>query len=116
MDWTAPSPAQPTGQTAEDGVPERPSSAPLWQKPVGAPIELVPDHNPRSSADSWRRASQPGRKAAPQRGCHWQGPPDSYRGSRFWGSVMPARREKASKPSSCLGTRVGLGAQDNDWL
>ena len=29
---------------------------------------------------------------------------------------VQARREKASKPSSCLGTRVGLGAQDNDWL
>jgi hypothetical protein len=61
-------------RAAEDGLPERPSSAPLRQKLVGAPREVVPDHTPRSSADSWRRVSQPGRKAAPQRGRHWQGP------------------------------------------
>ena len=50
-------------RAAEDGLPERPSSAPLRQKLVGAPREVVPDHTPRSSADSWRRVSQPGRKA-----------------------------------------------------
>ncbi|CAL8386188.1 unnamed protein product [Boreogadus saida] len=27
-----------------------------------------------------------------------------------------ARREKASKPSSCLGPRAGPGPQDNDWF
>ena len=62
-------------RAAEDGVPERRSRAPLQQNLVGAPKEVVPDHHtPRSSADSWRRASQPEGKAAPQRGHYWQGP------------------------------------------
>ncbi|CAL8339338.1 unnamed protein product [Boreogadus saida] len=61
-------------RAAEDGVPERRSRGPLQQNLVGAPKEVVPDHTPRSSADSWRRASQPERKAAPQRGRYWPGP------------------------------------------
>ncbi|CAL8376859.1 unnamed protein product [Boreogadus saida] len=63
-------------RAAEDGVPERRSRAPLQRILVGAPIKVVPDHTPRASADCWRQAaaSQPGRKAAPQRGRHWQGP------------------------------------------
>ncbi|CAL8350655.1 unnamed protein product [Boreogadus saida] len=61
-------------RAAEDGVPERCSRGPLQQNLVGAPKEVVPDHTPRSSADSWRRASQPERKAAPQRGRYWPGP------------------------------------------
>ncbi|CAL8350353.1 unnamed protein product [Boreogadus saida] len=61
-------------RAAEDGVPERRSRGPLQQNLVGAPKEVVPDHTPRSSADSWRQASQPERKAAPQRGRYWPGP------------------------------------------
>ncbi|CAL8234689.1 unnamed protein product [Boreogadus saida] len=61
-------------RAAEDGVPERRSRGPLQKNLVGAPEEVVPDHTPRSSADSWRRASQPGGKAAPQRGRYWLGP------------------------------------------
>ncbi|CAL8348950.1 unnamed protein product [Boreogadus saida] len=61
-------------RVAEDGVPEPRSRGPLQQNLVGAPKEVVPDHTPRSSADSWRRASQPERKAAPQRGRYWPGP------------------------------------------
>ena len=61
-------------RTAEDGVPERRPRGPLQQNLVGAPMEVVPDHTPRTSADNWRRASQPEGKAAPQRGRYWQGP------------------------------------------
>ncbi|CAL8290125.1 unnamed protein product [Arctogadus glacialis] len=55
-------------RATEDGVPELHSSAPLRRKLVGATMEVIPDHTPRTSRDCWRRASQPGRKAAPQRG------------------------------------------------
>ena len=61
-------------RAAEDGVPERRPRGPLQQNLVGAPMEVVPDHTPRTSADNWRRASQPEGKAAPQRGRYWQGP------------------------------------------
>ncbi|CAL8254066.1 unnamed protein product [Boreogadus saida] len=39
-------------RAAEDGVPERRSRGPLQKNLVGAPEEVVPDHTPRSSADS----------------------------------------------------------------
>ncbi|CAL8404187.1 unnamed protein product [Boreogadus saida] len=51
-------------RAAEDGVPERRSRGPLQRNLVGAPMEVVPDHNPRTSTDCWRQASQPGRKCA----------------------------------------------------
>ena len=38
-------------RTAEVGVPERRSRAPLQWNLVGAPMEVVPDHTPRSSED-----------------------------------------------------------------
>ncbi|CAL8378296.1 unnamed protein product [Boreogadus saida] len=59
---------------AEDGVPERRSRGPLQRNLVGAPMEVVPDHNPRTATDCWRQASQPEGKAAPQRGRYWPGP------------------------------------------
>jgi hypothetical protein len=65
-------------RATEDGVLELHSSAPLRRKLVGklvgATMEVIPDHTPRTSRDCWRRASQPGRKAAPQRGYSWQWP------------------------------------------
>ncbi|CAL8379152.1 unnamed protein product [Boreogadus saida] len=61
-------------RAAEDGVPERRSRGPLQRNLVGAPMEVVPDHNPRTTTDCWRQASQPEGKAAPQRGRYWLGP------------------------------------------
>ena len=61
-------------RAAEDGGPERCSRAPLQRNLVEAPMKVVPDHTPRASADCRRRASQPGRKAAPQRGRHKRWP------------------------------------------
>ncbi|XP_056459259.1 uncharacterized protein LOC130392787 [Gadus chalcogrammus] len=61
-------------RAAEDGVPERRSRGPLQRNLVGAPMEVVPDHNPRTATDCWRQASQPEGKAAPQRGRYWPGP------------------------------------------
>ncbi|CAL8389701.1 unnamed protein product [Boreogadus saida] len=74
---------------AEDGVPERRSGTPLQRNLVGAPMEVVPDHTPRTPAECWRRASQPGRKDVPQRGRRWQGP-------RRW-------RRPPEHPELCVG-------------
>ncbi|CAL8360615.1 unnamed protein product [Boreogadus saida] len=60
-------------RAAEDGVPERRSRGPLQPNLVGAPMEVVPDHTPRTATDCWRQASQPEGKAAPQRGRYWPG-------------------------------------------
>ncbi|CAL8254995.1 unnamed protein product [Boreogadus saida] len=38
-------------RAAEDGVPERRSRGPLQRNLVGAPMEVVPDHTPRTSTD-----------------------------------------------------------------
>ncbi|CAL8395401.1 unnamed protein product [Boreogadus saida] len=41
-------------RATEDGVPKQCSSTPLWQKLVGAPMVVVPDHTPRDGRHSHR--------------------------------------------------------------
>ncbi|CAL8283896.1 unnamed protein product [Boreogadus saida] len=43
-------------------------------------------------------------------------PRDVESGITYAAGCCQARREKASKPSSCLGPRAGPGPQDNDWF